>query len=499
MFFKNKKNGSILFVSLVMTGVFMLMVTGTISMGLLQQKINMIKVANAQAIYIAEAGINYYRWVLYHDKNEFCNKETCIDAPNYGPYGPYPYSDQSGNILGHYELYITPPSLDTNSIITIKSVGWVDKYPNIKRTIEVKCGITSWSSFAVLSNSDVRFGEGTEIWGPIYSNGGIRFDGIAHNIISSAVLDYKDPDHEGENEFGVHTHVFPVDPYPDGNNPPQNLPNRTDVFMGGRSFPDPVISFDLLDNYINDTLETAEDGGLILDSSGVEGYHITFLPNELMRIRKVNSVTSPCSVCIETGCTRWNKQGKCIQTGCTEYNTTPTYGINNESNYMDNISIPSNGIIFVKDNVWVDGKIKNNRVTILAFKEPLSGNNTDIIINDDLLYTNYDGQDVIGLIAQRNITVGFYSKNNLEIDAAMIAKNGRVGRDYYYSACGSQANKNILTLKGSMATKERYGFAYTDNSGYQIRNIIFDNNLQSVPPPHFPTTGEYTFISWEEK
>ena len=29
--------------------------------------------------------------------------------------------------------------------------------------------------------------------------------------------------------------------------------------------------------------------------------------------------------------------------------------------------------------------------------------------------------------------------------------------------------------------------------------VIYDNNLMFAPPPHYPTTDEYTFISWKEK
>jgi len=212
----------------------------------------------------------------------------------------------------------------------------------------------------------------------------------------------------------------------------------------------------------------------------------------------VNSITAPCSRCVETGCTRWF-WFTCISYGCTQYESTETYGIANETNVSIGAPIPQNGIIFVKDNLWVDGQINNSRLTILAFKEPLTGNIADIIINNDLKYTNYDGRDAIGLIAQKNINVGFYSENDLQIDASMIAKGGRIGREYYDSSCGSQAYRDRISIRGSIATKERYGFSYTDGTGYDIRNIVFDGNLQFIPPPHFPTTGEYQFISWEEK
>jgi len=507
-YFVQQKSGSMLLMTLVATGIFLLLVTGILGLGLLQLKLNLIKVAQNQALHIAEAGVNYYRWVLYHDHEEYCNGESCLGSPNYGPYGPYAYTDLSGeNIEGYYELYITPPALNGSTIVNVRSVGWVENYPNVKRGIEVECGIPSWSSYSVLANASIRFGEGTEVWGPLHSNSGIRFDGLAHNVISSSLLDYDDPDHSGDNEFGVHTHLTPTDPLPDGNNPPENVPERTDIFLAGRSFPSPVVSFDLLDNYVNETMDKADENGLVLSKTAgnKEGYHITLNTDDTIDIRTVDSITDPCSQCLEEGCTKWKQWHGwwyCTKWGCIDYEHTETNGITSESDHMMGVSVPDNGIIFVKDKVWVDGEIDGNRITILAFETPITGNDTDIIINNDLTYTNYDGTDSIGLIAQRDITVGLYSEDDLQIDAALIAKEGRIGRNYFESDCGSEYIRDTITINGSLATKERYGFAWVDGwgnkTGYLNRNLNYDNNLTFIPPPHFPTTGEYTFISWRE-
>lgn len=501
-----------LILTLVTTGLFMVLLMGAITTTLLQQKLNIRKVASAQALHIAEAGVNYYRWVLYHDHEEYCNKETCKPAPDYGPYGPYAYMDSAGeNITGYYELYITPPALNGSTIVKIRSVGWEASHPTIKRTIEVNCGIPSWSTYSTLGNSSIRFGEGTEVWGPIHSNGGIRFDGVAHNLISSALLNYDDPDHcEVElrwtgsnwvcdlniNEFGVHTHVAPTDPYPDGNNPPENVPDRTDVFIAGRQFPAPVISFNLLNSYISDTYAKAtSSNGILFDGANTgtadpysvatfrgcaasgnscdEGFHIRLRTDNTFDIRGVSRVYASC--------------------GGSQSNSIFT-----EEATIRNYAIPLNGVIFVKGTLWVDGQISGSRVTILAFEDPLTGSTADININNDVLYTNYDGTDSIGLIAQNDINVGQYSDDNLRIDAGMIAKTGRIGREYYPSTCTNYI-RDTITVFGSLATNNRYGFAYVDGTGYQIRNLIYDNNLTFSPPPHYPTTGEYTFISWREE
>lgn len=481
-------NGTMLVVVLLATGIFLALLSGGISLALLQKKLIAQRVSRAQALHIAESGVNYYRWVLYHDHDEYCNKEICKTPangfPEYGPYGPYSYQDFNGEVTGQYELYITPPLTNGSTIVDVTAVGWTTSHPNAKRKISVKCGIPSWSTYSWQSNSFINFGASSEVWGPIHSNAGIRFDGIAHNIITSSALTYNDPDHLGANEFGVHTHTAPVDPLPDGNNPPLNVPIRSDVFMAGRSFPTPVISYDLLDAYITESLAKATTDGIVLGKSGGsnQGYHIVLRTDDKIDIYIVNSITPQC----RNGSDR-----------------SDTDGIVTETLLQTGVATPANGLVFVKDNVWVDGQIDGNRITIFAFDEPLGGSVSDININHSVLYTNYDGSDAIGLIAQRNIEVGLFSDNDLRIDAAMIAKEGTIKRNQFFNkdtqGCSSTyCVRNSLTTNGSLASFNRPYF-WSGSCGYSSRSYNYDSNLTFAPPPHYPTTGEYTFISWDEE
>ncbi|MCX6714149.1 MAG: hypothetical protein NTV48_03560, partial [Candidatus Vogelbacteria bacterium] len=103
------------------------------------------------------------------------------------------------------------------------------------------------------------------------------------------------------------------------------------------------------------------------------------------------------------------------------------------------------------------------------------------------------------LIAQNNINVGLYSEDDLQIDSALVAKTGRVGRFYYTHDCDNEYIRAKLTLFGMIATNLRYGFAYTDNTGYTIRNITYDGNLLYGPPPSFPLTSDkYQILTWRE-
>jgi hypothetical protein len=165
--------------------------------------------------------------------------------------------------------------------------------------------------------------------------------------------------------------------------------------------------------------------------------------------------------------------------------------------------LPSNGVLFVKDNVWIDGIIgANKRVTIVAAKEPLSTSSADIWINNNLTYHTNTGAEAIGLIAQNNISVGLDSADNLIIHGALIAKNGRIGRDTYHQDCptdGAKYQRNSITINGSLITNGRYIFLHDGGEGYQNQNITYDSHLYDNPPPHFPTEADFSITSWEEK
>ena len=123
----------------------------------------------------------------------------------------------------------------------------------------------------------------------------------------------------------------------------------------------------------------------------------------------------------------------------------------------------------------------------------------NIIINNDVLYTNYDGTDTIGLIGQGAVTVGMISDTNLQIDGALIAQNDRIGRPYFGGGSCSYRNRTSISLYGMIASYLRYGFSWTDGTGYGIRNINYDANLLYAPPPNFPiTSDQYEILSWQE-
>ena len=479
-FYRTKKDGYMLIQVLVFAAIAVYILSALVGWSIINIKASKEISNKEQAFQIAEGGIDYYRWHLAHAPVDY--------QDGTGVAGPYVHNfyDKDGNIIGTFTLNVTPPPLGS-TLVVIKSTGKVLADPNISRTIQTQLAKPSIAKYAVAANSAMRFGEGTVTFGPIHSNGGVRFDGLAHNIVSSGLAGYDDPDHTGLNEFGVHTHVNPPpgsgvnDNFRPAEAPPSAVSSRPDVFEVGRQFPLPLVDFTGITADLAQMKTSAQSSGFYRGASGSLGYHLILKTNDTFDFYKITRFTSAPSGCSDSS-TDWG-----------------TWSINRQT-LIGNYTFPANGIIFLEDNVWVDGQIDGARLTILAATLPdNAATRKNITINSNLLYTRYDGTDVLGLIAQNNINVGMVSDDNLRIDAAVIAQNGRVGRYYYNSSCSPYSVRSTITLWGMIATNLRYGFAYTNGTGYQTRNINYDASLLYGPPPNFPlTSDQYITLTWQE-
>ena len=474
-FFQKKAKGVALLEALILIMVIALFLGVMVTLTLLGLNISRQGTRQTHALDIAEAGINYYLWHLIHDPSDYCDGAACTAGPPYGPY-VHDFYDNTGSKVGTFTIWITPPQ--GNNLVTVESRGDVED-GNENRILVAKLGIPSFAQYAVLANDTVnhiRFGADTEVFGPIHNNGGVRFDGIAHDLVSSALATYSDPDHPGADEPAVHTH--------------QSDPSQ--VFLGGTAFPVPPVDFGQVTSDLNELRAKAQDDGMYYGSSGARGYRIILRTSDTFDIYRVNNVTSSC----------WGGTGLGWQS---------TDSITSQTLITSSVPFSANGVIFVEDDLWVDGRIDGANLTIASARLPdTPSTNTNVTINNDLTYTNYDGSDKIGVIAQRNIGPGLISEDDLRIDAALLAQNGRVGRNYFRRACNSTYyQRELITVYGAIATNRRYGFtwlcgnSWTEgdacDSGYQNRNIIYDQNLSANPPPSFPTIGNYAILDWREK
>jgi hypothetical protein len=412
------------------------------------------------AFSIAEGGIEYYRWHLAHAPTDY---QDGTGGP--GPY-VHNYYSKDGDFLGSFTLEITPPPAGS-SIVKIRSTGRVAADSGIQKIIEVRMGIPSFAKYAWAEGSSDSFGTNAEVFGPIRVNGGVHFDGIAHNLVESSFTSYN---HNGEapsgNEWGVHTNRGADDPaYP------TPLPQRSDVFMGGRQVGVADLDFDIMAQDLAGIKTAASSSGTYFASSGAKGYDLVFATSGLFSVFKVTATSSRGSCNYE----RWTVQTETLFVTGT---------------------IPNNGNMFFEDNLWVRGRINGKRVTVGAAKFPDNpSDRRNITINNDLLYSQYSCSETIALIAQNNINIGYSSENDLRIDAALVAQNGSIGRDAYSTgSCGASSTRSQLTMYGTFVNKLIRGL-----STYNNRTYIYDSNLLYCPPPSFPmVTDQYSLISWDE-
>ncbi|PJE50510.1 MAG: hypothetical protein COV29_03825 [Candidatus Yanofskybacteria bacterium CG10_big_fil_rev_8_21_14_0_10_36_16] len=468
---KNLEAGQLSLYVLIFGSVAIVILSGFILWADLSFKAAIRQTDRLLALEIAESGIEYYRWHLAHVPDDF--------QDGTGEPGPYEHDffDKNGNIIGKFTLEITPPS-ESSGVVIIKSTGTVDVDDSIERIVEARLALSSLAGYAIVSNDSIHIGQGAEVFGPIHSNGGISFNGIAHHIVTSTRETYDDPAHAGVEEYAVHTHINPADPLP-----PNPLQKRPSVFKAGRDFPVPAVDFDGIARDLSDIKTGAQASGSYFGPSSAEGYRVVLKTNDTFDLYKVNSQIAP-----PAGCTNDLSESD-----------WGTWSIDSET-FLNNYALPSNGLIFFEDNAWIEGEIDGERLTLATGIFPESpGNYKHIIVNNNLTYSNINARDKLGLVTQGNIIIGMESTGDLRIDAAIVAKNGRVGRFYYNPSCSPYHNRQSLTIYGMIATNEKYGFAYTDGTGYQQRSITYDPRLLSDPPPGFPSdAGFYEIISWKE-
>lgn len=130
-----------------------------------------------------------------------------------------------------------------------------------------------------------------------------------------------------------------------------------------------------------------------------------------------------------------------------------------------------------------------------------SGNHDsgNIIIDGNVTYTSMpsgpdDATNLLGLVADNSIAVAKQSSADLEIDAALFARQGK-----FFNSMYKTASRGTLTLFGSMAQKTRGAVGQVGTSGYS-KNYTYDARFArtKTSPPMSPSTGSYNIVSWRE-
>lgn len=480
------RRGSVLAFALVIMLAVSIILTSIVGFVVSQLQYSLKQNDRERALQIAEAGVHFYKWYIAHQLDGRTANQIQAFWDSHAALGQTtPYGGTFDD--GRYSLTVTPPP-SGSTFIYIVSVGRTDKNPGLERTIRVRLRRPSWSENAVVSNDYVNFGPGTEVFGKIQSNSGIRFDGLAHNLVSSSVASYNDPDHTGGEEFGVHTHVNPPpgvginDTFRSAEAAPNAIPDRPDVFQAGRQFPVPPVDFNgFLGDFSLMKSEALAGQGRYFDNSG-QGRRI---------ILKSNGTYDACTVHSFVASTN----------EINGYNENSGGGTCSDCSgqCVTNYPIVDKGVIFVENNVWLEGVLDSKKLTVVA-ANLISSSTKTMYISHGITFAHANCSESLGVIGQQDVEITRDSDNFLTLDAALMAQLGRVGRSDY---TGANAIRDTITVNGAIVSNQRYGFAYADlfgshTSGYIHRYLNYDNNLLYCPPPYFPTGSQYFIDLWEE-
>lgn len=458
-----KNQGNISMVVLIFGVTFASMAAGLALFGAVENNNARRNVAQVQALAIAEAGVNYYRWHLAHDPDDY--------QDGTGQPGPYihEYNDPEAGISGTFTLEITPPA-EGSEIVTITSTGQSDELPTVKRTITTRFGPIPLTQFSFLHNSNVWFGQGLTVYGEVFSNGGIRFDGENQSAVRSARETYNCGYETGCNPTQVKDGVW-------GIGGPQEL----------WEFPAPSVDFDGIVTDFNAMKSASQSNGIYLAPSSNWGYHVVFDSDGTVDIYEVTSAS--------------NKRGWSVDEGCMNL-----YQTINDEQLIGTYSLADNKIIYSEDTVWVEGVV-NGQISVVAARLPTSTYTTNIYINNPLTYIAKDGTNQLGVIAQNDIIFAYDIPQTFEINGALLAQDGKVLRHMYNSSCtnGSKSKsiRQLLIIYGTIISNQKSYWNFAGygglRSGFINREISFDQAAAEVPPPYFPSTDTYKYLSWEEK
>lgn len=453
--------GEVIIFLLVVIFVFSITIAPFINWTISINKAIKTSVNKEQSLQIAEAGINYYQWHLAHYPTDY--KDGTNDP---GPY-IHDYIDfDTQTVLGQYSIEIIPPS-NGSTIVTIVSTGWTSSNPSVTKTITAKYGIPSLAIYSFLSNDVIWIGPQETVNGQMHSNNGIRFDGIGNAPITSAKSTYTCPSSQGS-------------PCPQTKNGVWG--SASQEVQNFWQFPVPAIDFSSITSNLASIKSSAQSAGIYLPPSNTNGYSLVFNSNATVSVYKVTSLRS--------NPTGWD-------VNLIAHNEDIDY---NNRSLQYTVNLPSNGIMYIEDNTWVEGTV-NGRVMVVAAKLPyVSSTAPNIYIPNNILYQAKDGTSVLGLLAQKNTVVTYYAPTNLEIDAAIISQNGSA--QFFYYQNGNYRIKNSIFTYGSIMTFGQWTWTWVNGgganvSGFTTTNSTYDSNLLYAPPPGFPlSSSNYKQLSW---
>lgn len=484
--FNRSEGGYLMLLSLVFGAIFLGLLGALSSFVILQNRLQDQKEAQSKAFGVAEAGLEYYRWFLAHYPGDTTN------GVSGGPSTfTLPYYDPEGAQIGSYTLAVSAnTACGAVTSVNIESTGATLAMPQVKKTISAHYAEPSVATYSYILNDSVWAGADRIILGPYHSNNGIRMDGTANSSVTSSVSTWNCTTSYGcspakSNAPGV-----------TGSGPNQSL----------WSYPVPQVDFGAIAADFSALKATAQASGIYYPrySSGTDpssnsysrGYHLIFNANGTVTVKRVSSTTS------------LNVEPVNAADGDTDRARIAAYA---ETTYQTKTIPASCGLIYVEDNVWIEGTIPE-KVTVVA-ANTASSLEPNIYLKGNVVYAAADGTDGLTAIAEHDVLIAPDAPDDMTLNGIFIAQNGAFGRNLYFSnsshnAChASYEPKDSLTILGTTVSNKRTGTKWTGGfscsggyAGFGSRVDSYDEQMALSPPPFTPVVStDYALMDWREE
>lgn len=489
MIMQNERGVTVILV-LTFMGIFLFLLGTILSYTLTQGRYGRALYAREQAVNVAEAGLEFYRWFLAHNSS--------VMTTGVGLVSPLSYEvrDPEGGVIGTAEVTATPnTACGVVQSIDLSSEGVAVSNPVFKRTLKARYMRPSVAEYSNIINANVWAGSDRNITGAYHSNGGIRMDGTNNSIVSSAVATWS-----CTSSFGC--------------SPTQNQPGVFGAGAGSALWEHPTASFDFA-GISSDfpTLRTyAQNQGILLTSTriyvdGVQqgnnfggvggteqrGFRIVMNANNTIDIYRVVSTGSAQA-------RRPNNLGQWV----SDY-----HAVNNEI-HLGTYTIQDDcPLIYSDAKVWLQGVV-GRKVTVIAADTGVF--DPDILLSNNITYSSGVGASGLTAIAEQSVVVPLVSPDEMTIRGIFVAQKGYFGRNYYETSgshgvpaqYNAYVTRTRLTTIGSVVSNGRIGTQWSCGgnlcSGYGVRTDTYDRLLAFDPPPFTPAASpDYKLVLWREQ
>ncbi len=457
---------------LLYMGLFVLILSTISGYALTQSRYGRALAAREQALHVAEAGLEYYRWFLAHNP-------TIMNA-GVGLVSPTTYTEVDPETGAVGETVVTATATLQCGVVQwidleSRGIAYADRI--FPRTLTARYMRPSVAEYSYVVNTNVWAGPDRNIRGPYHSNGGVRMDGGSNSTVSSSVANWNCTASYGCSPTqGAAPGVVGT-----GANP--------ELWK----YPAPTIDFALIAVNFADLKAKAQAGGIYYGSAAgstnERGYHVIFNADGTFTLYRVTSTDG-------------------YPSQSSQYGNTTEHSVITGQTLIGTYAVPSDcSLMFFEDRVWVEGTV-NAKVTLVA-ATPTSGSTPDAYLNNNILYAAYDGTDGLTVVAERNVLIPLVVPDIMEIHGIFVAQSGHYGRDYFSindtpSSLDPYVSQTRLTTIGTVVSNGRTGTSWICGgifcSGFQTRFDYYDQLVAFSPPPFTPIAStNYGFSLWREK